>query len=111
MNVIMKFGGTSVADADAMTRVINIVRNHIARHPGHTLPVVVVSAMSKVTDRLVQTGRLAGEGDGEAATALLRDLLTRHVGVAASLVHGEALETLAARLTLDFTELSAHVSA
>ena len=55
MNVIMKFGGTSVADAEAMTRVINIVRDHIARHPGSRLPIVVVSAMSKVTDRLVET--------------------------------------------------------
>ena len=70
----MKFGGTSVADADAMTRVINIVRGHIARFPNHTLPIVVVSAMSKVTDRLVETGRLAGQGDADGAAALLRDL-------------------------------------
>jgi aspartate kinase len=110
VKVIMKFGGTSVADAEAMGRVINIVRNHIARHPGDTLPVVVVSAMSKVTDRLVETGRLAGDGDAEAATTILRDLLTRHVGVAASLVHGDALDALATTLTKDFTELSAHVS-
>ena len=37
MNVIMKFGGTSVADADAMTRVINIVSGHIAKHPKHQI--------------------------------------------------------------------------
>jgi aspartate kinase len=109
VNVIMKFGGTSVADAEAMTRVINIVRNHIARHPGHTLPIVVVSAMSKVTDRLVETGRLAGQGDAAAAAGLLQDLLTRHIGVAAGLVHDAALDTLTAQLTNDFTELTAHV--
>src|SRR5262249_24605613 len=73
VNVIMKFGGTSVADAEAMMRVINIVRGQIARFPNHTLPIVVVSAMSKVTDRLVETGRLAGQGDGEGAAGLLRD--------------------------------------
>ena len=82
VNVIMKFGGTSVADAEAMTRVINIVRDHIARYPDHTLPVVVVSAMSKVTDRLVETGRLAGQGEGDQAAQLLHDLLTRHISVA-----------------------------
>ena len=58
VNVIMKFGGTSVADAEAMTRVINIVRDQ-RRIPESTPPVVVVSAMSKVTDRLVETGTAA----------------------------------------------------
>ena len=52
MNVIMKFGGTSVADADAMMRVIHIVRGHIARYPRHTLPVVVVSASGEVREEL-----------------------------------------------------------
>ena len=65
MNVIMKFGGTSVADAEAMTRVINIVRQQLAANPTDKPPVVVVSAMSKVTDRLVETGRLAGERQGD----------------------------------------------
>jgi aspartate kinase len=109
VNVIMKFGGTSVADAEAMTRVINIVRAQMTRFPNHSLPVVVVSAMSKVTDRLVETGRLAGQGDAEAAASLLRDLLARHINVAAGLVQGAALETMTARLTEDFTALTGHV--
>jgi aspartate kinase len=109
VNVIMKFGGTSVADAEAMMRVINIVRGQIARFPNHTLPVVVVSAMSKVTDRLVETARLAGQGDGEGTAALLRDLLARHINVAAGLVHGEALASMSAQLTQDFSTLTEHV--
>jgi aspartate kinase len=109
VNVVMKFGGTSVADADAMTRVIHIVRDHIARHQTHTLPVVVVSAMSKVTDRLVETGRLAGEGRGDEAALILKDLLDRHVGVAASLVRGTPLAMLVAALTSDFSALTTHV--
>ena len=109
MNVIMKFGGTSVADADAMMRVINIVRGQMTRFPNSTLPVVVVSAMSKVTDRLVETGRLAGLGDGEGAASLLRDLLARHINVAAGLVQGEALEAMTAGLTQDFNALTGHV--
>jgi aspartate kinase len=109
VNVIMKFGGTSVADAEAMTRVINIVRDQIARHPGSRLPVVVVSAMSKVTDRLVETGRLAGERQGELAAQLLADLLARHVNVASALVQGSALDAMKAQLMKDFTELSDRV--
>jgi len=107
----MKFGGTSVADADAMMRVINIVRHQIARFPNHTLPVVVVSAMSKVTDRLVETGRLAGQGDADGAAGLLQELLARHINVAAGLVQGAALDTMTAQLTEDFTSLTEHVRA
>ncbi|MQA31238.1 MAG: lysine-sensitive aspartokinase 3 [Luteitalea sp.] len=105
----MKFGGTSVADAEAMTRVIDIVRQQLARHPNHKPPVVVVSAMSKVTDRLVETGRLAGDRQAGQAAQVVGDLLARHVAVAASLVHGEALDALTALLTQDFTELAGQV--
>ena len=69
----MKFGGTSVADAEAMTRVINIVTDHLATHPNDPPPVVVVSAMSKVTDRLVETARLTGEGQADQAVKLLQE--------------------------------------
>jgi aspartate kinase len=105
VNVIMKFGGTSVADADAMTRVINIVRDHAARYPASTLPVVVVSAMSKVTDRLVEAGRLAGDRQGDAAARILDELLERHIGVARALVPGETADALCAQLTADFHAL------
>ncbi len=105
MNVIMKFGGTSVQDADAMNRVISIVRNQWAQNPNDLPPVVVVSAMSKVTDRLVETGRLAGERRGSEAAQIVADLLTRHLGVSSTLVQGPELEVLNAQLTADFTAL------
>ena len=47
--IVMKFGGTSVADADAIMRVVGD-RQGRARHSGLP-PVVIVSAMSGVTDR------------------------------------------------------------
>ncbi len=109
MNVIMKFGGTSVADADAMDRVIRIVRDQLDRNPQDKPPVVGVSAMSKVTDRLIETGRLAGIGEADAAAKTLGDLLERHLVVARSLVSGEALEKVNARLTEDFAALTADV--
>jgi aspartokinase len=88
VNVVMKFGGTSVADADAMTRVIGIVRRQLDASLDDHPPVVVVSAMSKVTDRLIETGRLTGIGDADAAAQMLADLLERHIAVARSLVDG-----------------------
>jgi aspartate kinase len=109
VNVIMKFGGTSVADAEAMNRVIGIVRKQWADNVNDLPPVVVVSAMSKVTDRLVETGRLAGERQGGQAAQIIADLLARHIGVASTLVQGPALDELVAQLTGDFTALQADV--
>jgi len=109
VNVIMKFGGTSVADAEAMDRVINIVRRQWADNFNDLPPVVVVSAMSKVTDRLVETGRLAASGQVDQAAQIVGDLLTRHLGVASGLVEGPALDELVAQLTADFTALQADV--
>jgi aspartokinase len=49
MPTVMKFGGTSVGDARAFENVAQIVAARI-----HLEPVVVVSAMSGVTDALLQ---------------------------------------------------------
>jgi aspartate kinase len=109
VNVIMKFGGTSVADAEAMNRVLGIVREALAKSPRHKPPVVVVSAMSKVTDRLIETGRVAGLGSGDQAATLLRELLERHIAVASGLVVGGALAGLTDALRADFAALTATV--
>jgi len=58
----MKFGGTSVEDVRAFTRVARIVGAHREEHP-----VVVVSAMSRVTDALLASVELAAAGDADAA--------------------------------------------
>src|SRR5438477_12324099 len=50
--IVMKFGGTSVADVEAITRVVGIIR--AARQSSGLPPVVIVSAMSGVTDRLLE---------------------------------------------------------
>ncbi len=50
--IVMKFGGSSVQDATAIRRVASIVASRLAEQP-----LVVVSAMGGVTDKLVQAGR------------------------------------------------------
>jgi aspartate kinase len=107
----MKFGGTSVADAEAMSRVLGIVRHEFENSPTGRPPVIVVSAMSKVTDRLIETGRLAGEGRGDEAATLLGDLLQRHLHVASGLVEGEGLAELSVTLGEDFRSLTSRVRA
>jgi aspartate kinase len=109
VSVIMKFGGTSVADAEAMNRVIAIVKKQIDTDRAGKPPVVVVSAMSKVTDRLIETARLAAMGDGAGAAKLVTDLLDRHVGVAGGLIADESLSPLVDTLKHEFAALEATV--
>jgi len=72
----MKFGGTSVGDVAAFERVFHIVSTQIERHP-----VVVVSAMTKVTDALLTAFETAKKGDVDVAVASLEPHFERHVEV------------------------------
>jgi aspartate kinase len=79
--IVMKFGGTSVQDSQAIDRACQIVRGRLDRKP-----VVVVSAMAKVTDTLLAMGRAAGSGDREKALELSRALRERHYNTAGELL-------------------------
>src|ERR1700746_1230666 len=79
--IVMKFGGTSVGDAKAITRVADIVRGRVPQKP-----VVVVSAMARVTDQLLQMARAAGSGDRKTALTLARELRERHYNTAGELL-------------------------
>jgi aspartate kinase len=85
--VVMKFGGTSVADAAAIERLIAIVRaeRQVAIQPeSHDWrgPVVVVSALGGATDRLLGVAAEAGAGDVEGARANTKALRARHLDLA-----------------------------
>jgi aspartate kinase len=99
----MKFGGTSVADAQAMTRVVDIVRGQWESQPeGGRPPVVVVSALSKVTDGLIRTAEFARAGEAEKAAALVGELLGRHIGIAMTLTSGQRRDDLQKALREQF---------
>ena len=85
MSIVMKFGGTSVADAAALENVARIVA---ARRD--QAPVVVVSAMSGVTDALLSSTRIASERDAEEATASLAETFRRHEQAAEELLPSPA---------------------
>jgi aspartate kinase len=71
--IVMKFGGTSVADAARILGVVEIVRRHLDRRP-----LVVVSALAGVTDLLVRAVDAARRGDREAIDPVLADVERRH---------------------------------
>jgi aspartate kinase len=81
--VVMKFGGTSVEDPAAIGRTAAIVAGRVANGKS---PVVVVSAMAKVTDQLLRSAAVACEGDRAGALAISERLRARHRDTAASLV-------------------------
>jgi aspartokinase/homoserine dehydrogenase 1 len=78
---IHKFGGASLADADAVIHALSIVRNV---SPGP--PVIVVSAMAGVTDALLAVARKAAAGAKAEIDTLIRGLRKRHVEAARLLV-------------------------
>ncbi len=71
----MKSGGTSVEDGAAIGRTAAIVAGRIAN--GNS-PVVVVSAMAKVTDQLLRAAAAAAQGDRTGALAISSRLRSRH---------------------------------
>jgi len=71
--IVMKFGGSSVESASAIERVAGIVRRVVARNP-----VVVVSAMGKTTQQLLNMGEEAAAGKKERALESLRTLRQMH---------------------------------
>jgi aspartate kinase len=93
--VVMKFGGTSVEDPAAIGRTAAIVAGRVAQ--GKT-PVVVVSAMAKVTDQLLRAAEAASQGDRAGALAISSRLRARHRDTAAELVRDA--ESSAALLSL-----------
>lgn len=73
--IVMKFGGTSVGSAQAMRQAAAIVERARRRKPA-----VVVSAVSRVTDRLLDAARTARQR-GRPAEALLEDLAGTHFAI------------------------------
>lgn len=79
--IVMKFGGTSVADCQAITRTISIIRGKLPQRP-----VVVVSALSKVTDLLYRIADQAAVRNRMETSELLDQLRSRHIGLAHDLM-------------------------
>jgi len=98
--VVMKFGGTSVEDGDAIRRLIEIVQSRLSAQV-----VVVVSALARVTDQLLEAGNAAAKGHLGSALATVRNIYVRHEELADSLVDGSAYSALDRELRGEFRAL------
>ncbi len=80
--LVMKFGGSSIANADKIKGVIEIVRS---RRELHNKIVVVCSAFGGVTDQLIRAGKLA-ESKDVAYKEELKELKERHMTIALEVI-------------------------
>ncbi|MDP1830824.1 MAG: aspartate kinase [Geothrix sp.] len=98
--IVLKFGGSSVADAACMGQVAELVRAALPRSP-----LVVLSAMGKTTNGLFDAAKTAEGGDLAGAMARQRTLMAAHRKAADELFKGAVPENLDTALTDLFGEL------
>ncbi|MCW5956078.1 MAG: bifunctional aspartate kinase/homoserine dehydrogenase I [Pyrinomonadaceae bacterium] len=79
---VLKFGGSSVANAENIKKVVEILR--ATDGPA----VVVLSAMQGTTDKLIDAGRLAERGD-ESYRTKIDEIRTLHISTIIELFAGE----------------------
>ena len=90
--IVMKFGGTSVGSADAFAQVASIVKHKVAEQAAADRPgvVVVTSAMSGVTNMLIEAAQKAARGDESFHQVQQDSLLLKHQVVAGRLIEDGA---------------------
>jgi aspartate kinase len=98
--IVMKFGGTSVESGDAIARLVRTVRSQLARRP-----VVVVSALGKTTNRLLDFAEHARRGELYLGSKCLTELQDHHFEVAGQVANGEGLHQLEISLQRSFRDL------
>jgi aspartate kinase len=86
--IVMKFGGTSVESAEAISRVAGIVRARLDRNP-----VVVVSAMGRTTNKLLAAADAAVKGEREKALTALAEMRGNHLRESAGAGVDREIET------------------
>lgn len=100
--IVIKFGGTSVGDAERVANAIDIVAER-----RHLKPIVVVSALAGVTNDLVAATEAAREGNAERVNEIIDRIRQRHEDVAMRLVQQkfDFFETFVKRLDKQIEEI------
>src|SRR6266550_4523083 len=100
--IVIKFGGTSVGDAERVASAIDLVAER-----RHLKPIVIVSALSGVTNDLVAATEAACAGDGVRVNEIIDRIRQRHEDVAMRLVQQkfDFFETFVKRLDKQIEEI------
>jgi aspartate kinase len=84
--IVMKFGGTSVANAKMMDNALDIAADQLKRSP-----LLVSSAMSGITDTLLAIAESSQSGDESRASDLIEEIQERHISTADEFLSGNNL--------------------
>ena len=99
---VLKFGGTSVGTAENLLIVKRIVEANTDS------VIVVVSALGGLTDKLIETARLAEAGD-VACERLMTEIIDRHLAIIAQVIPtGNERDALVERVSVLLSELHQH---
>jgi aspartate kinase len=100
--IVLKFGGTSVGDADAIERAASIVKGRLSRQPA-----VVVSALGGATNSLLAIGEQSAKGHLIGALRGVETLRERHFAQCEKLLGTSAeASDVAAEMSATFDELA-----
>lgn len=92
--IVMKFGGTSVGSPARISHAADLIRQTAEK----SRVVAVVSAMTKVTDSLLETMKHAEEGNAASVESSLQALKQRHMDACGELLNGSNREAAAGKV-------------
>ena len=78
---VLKFGGSSVGNAENIEKVVEVVRNAIEKD----VCVVILSAMQGTTDALIEVGKLAESGD-DSFRLKIKEIENKHLSATRTLL-------------------------
>ena len=99
--LVMKIGGTSMGDAARMDKALDIAVAQLDQ-----APLMVCSAMGGVTDLIIRSYELAGEGKTEESTAVFESIKDRHYSCARDFLDGDLLEAVVLDLDGTFAQFA-----
>ena len=97
---VLKFGGTSVANAENISKVIKILENESKKYK----IAVVVSALGDTTDMLIEAGELATAKD-ENYLEVFQQIADRHNNIVEGLIKGQKKQTVLKQVNSKLEEL------
>jgi len=103
--IVMKFGGSSVKDAEAVDRVSGIIASRLDERP-----VVVVSAMGDTTDELAGVLEALELGRDEHAKAIAGAIAKRHLEIIDAVLSGDAREAARADISIHLAALDRRIA-
>ncbi len=98
---VLKFGGTSVGTVESIEKVMDIIGQNVAN--GEQIA-VVYSALGGITNRLIEIGKLAADGDHDY-TEYLQSAEERHFNVIRGLIDVKQQSSLLAKIKVTFNEI------